>query len=153
MGDAISLCLDALTETGINEENRELSALWVEGFDEEGDSDGEHDSDRDTSGLSSTNASNRSSQESDFEAVEEWIVILFRSEHTWTGFLQDSPECLTMAIIDPACLDLDDADGCVRRCQSSRSCEDGRSIKWSPGYPVLQTSMLLNEEILRSEGL
>ena len=153
VGDAVSECLDALMETGINEENRELSALWVETFDEIGDSDGEHDSDRDRPSVSSAAPSIRSSQESDFEAVEEWIVTLFRSEHTWTGFLQDSPECLTMAIMDTTCLDLDDADGYVRRCQSSRSSEDGRLVKWTPGYPVLQTSMLLNEQVLKNEGL
>ena len=41
VGDAISICLDALQETGINEQNGEFSALWVSSFEEEEDSEAE----------------------------------------------------------------------------------------------------------------
>jgi hypothetical protein len=48
VGDDISKCLDALEETGIDEESRELRGLWVECFDIVGKSDGESDSDADS---------------------------------------------------------------------------------------------------------
>ncbi|KAH9216583.1 hypothetical protein DL95DRAFT_424516 [Leptodontidium sp. 2 PMI_412] len=43
VGDAISKCLDALEETGMDDDSREIRGLWVESFDTEGDSDGESD--------------------------------------------------------------------------------------------------------------
>ncbi|KAL9117332.1 MAG: hypothetical protein Q9187_006132 [Circinaria calcarea] len=154
IGDAVSECLEALQDTGIHQENKELSALWVETFDEEGESDGESTSELDQAGALAMTTQGDSS----FEAAEEWIVTLFRSEHTWTGFLKDSPECLTMAVMDSACLDLDGIAGQVagygRRCQSHRvRHRDGSIDRWAAGYPVLQTAIELNEEILKDEGL
>ena len=154
IGDAVSECLEALQDTGIHQENRELSALWVETFDEEGDSDGESASELDQAGPLATTTQGDSS----FEAAEEWIVTLFRSEHTWTGFLKDSPECLTMAVMDSACLDLNGIAGQVagygRRCQSHRvRHRDGSIDRWAAGYPVLQTAIELNEEMLKDEGM
>lgn len=154
IGDAVSECLEALQDTGIHHENKELSALWVETFDEGGDSDGESLSELNEASLLATTTQGDSS----FEAAEEWIVTLFRSEHTWTGFLKDSPECLTMAVMDSACLDLDGIAGQVagygRRCQSHRvRHRDGSIDKWAAGYPVLQTAIELNEDMLKDEGL
>jgi len=119
-GDAISLCLDALEVTGIDEDNGELSAFWAETFEEGGD----------------------------FLPVEEWIVTLFRREHTWTRFLQDSPECLTMAVMDWRCLDFNDAAGWGRRCRKPQPTLDGRMKAWTLGYPVLETALLVNESLV-----
>ena len=149
VGDAISTSLDALQCTGIDAENKELSALWVESFDEEGDSDGEET----PPAMSALTNDVTESMMCKFEASEEWIVTVFRSEHTWTGFLQDSPECLTMAVMDSVCLDIDDAAQYARRCQSLRPNDKGSFDKWSKGYPVLQTAVLLNKALLKSEGL
>jgi hypothetical protein len=157
IGNAISKCLDALDETGIDEDSQELSAFWVESFDEDGDSDGEADddsvaqpdpSDKDDSdddraqgptALPTPPDSTLSSQCSKF--FEEWVVTLFRSEHTWTGFLQDSEESLTMAVVEMTCLDFHDQDGFGRNCSLSSKAK---------GYPVLQTSLHVNESIVSS---
>ncbi|PQE07794.1 hypothetical protein CJF31_00007621 [Rutstroemia sp. NJR-2017a BVV2] len=157
IGDAISKCLDALEETGIDEDSQELSAFWVESFDEDGDSDGEADddsvgqpdpSDKDDSDDDSAHGptalptppnSTLASQCSKF--FEEWVVTLFRSEHTWTGFLQDSEESLTMAVVEMTCLDFHDQDGFGRNCSLSPTAK---------GYPVLQTSLHVNESIISS---
>jgi hypothetical protein len=154
IGDAISKCLDALDETGIDEDSQELSAFWVESFDEDGDSDGEADDDSvghpDPTGsdddstqcpaaLPTPPNSTLASHCSKF--FEEWIVTLFRSEHTWTGFLQDSEESLTMAIVEMTCLDFHDQDGFGRNCSLSPKAK---------GYPVLQTSLHVNESIISS---
>ncbi|PQE29553.1 beta transducin het-e4s protein [Rutstroemia sp. NJR-2017a BBW] len=154
IGDAISKCLDALDETGIDEDSQELSAFWVESFDEDGDSDGEADddsvgqpgpTDSDDDGAQCLAAlptppnSTLASQCSKF--FEEWIVTLFRSEHTWTGFLQDSEESLTMAVVEMTCLDFHDQDGFGRNCSLSSKAK---------GYPVLQTSLHVNESIISS---
>ncbi|PQE30331.1 hypothetical protein CJF32_00008233 [Rutstroemia sp. NJR-2017a WRK4] len=154
IGDAISKCLDALDETGIDEDSQELSAFWVESFDEDGDSDGEADDDsvgqpdptdsdddsaRYLAALPTPPDSTLASQCSKF--FEEWIVTLFRSEHTWTGFLQDSEESLTMAVVEMTCLDFHDQDGFGRNCSLSPKAK---------GYPVLQTSLHVNESIISS---
>ena len=182
VGDAISICLDALQETGINEQNGELSALWVSSFEEEEDSEAEdvatYDKSlttRDQNRQASTNTqrgcdkdqkARGSNQETsgqpqipccDFEAVEEWIVTHFRSEHTWTGFLHDSTSCLTMAVMESGCLDLPDTLTFGRRCQfqSQSGRPQGRNgtAKQQAGFPVLQTALQLNESILKNEGL
>lgn len=122
----------------------------METFDHELESD-EEDSRR---SLSEAEDNNKPSPlTSNFEPAEEWIVTLFKSEHTWTGFLKDSPECLTMAVIDEVCFELHDKAGYGRRCQATRPQENGRIVKWTPGYPVLQTAILLNESIPNNEGL
>ncbi|KAM3066964.1 hypothetical protein ACMFMF_010013 [Clarireedia jacksonii] len=155
IGDAISKCLDALEETGIDDDSQELSAFWVESFDEDGDSDGEADdesvvdsSDKDDNddntaqgptALPTPPDSTHSLPCSKF--FEEWIVTLFRSEHTWTGFLQDSEESLTMAVVGMTCLDFHDQDGFGRNCSMSPKAK---------GYPVLQTSLHVNESIISS---
>lgn len=107
VGNAISICLDALEERGIDEDNGELSALWVELFDTGGDSDGESDSDADDEGDAKRSPKALVSQASVARSsfCEEHIVTLFGSEHTWTGFLQDSEESLTMATLGMTCLD------------------------------------------------
>lgn len=144
VGDAISACLDALEETGVNEDSRELRGLWVESFDNGGDSDGESDEETDDEDDQKSSASSLAKPRSIF--FEEWIVTLFRSEYTWTGFLEDSEESLTMCVVVPACLDFDHM-GYGRRCTQAQ-CVTG-----SKGYPVLQTSLQLNESILKGEKL
>jgi hypothetical protein len=62
IGNAVNECFMALEETGVDERDDELSALWVEEFEDDDDRD-ENDS-----------ASN-------FVAAEEHLVILRRSEH------------------------------------------------------------------------
>lgn len=150
IGDAISKCLDALEETGIDEDNQELSAFWVESFDVEGDSDGEDDDDSigqpdsiknniTGSGIQSPVQNNiaiglptppNSLISLDLDTCkffEEWIVTLFRSEHTWTGFLEDSEESLTMVVVGKECLDFHDQDGFGRCCSLTAK---------TKGYPV-----------------
>ncbi|KAJ8069538.1 hypothetical protein OCU04_003188 [Sclerotinia nivalis] len=162
IGDAISKCLDALEETGIDEDNQELSAFWVESFDAVGDSDGEDDDDflgqpdatkdddsdhgnqsavqvTTATGIPTPPKSLISLDSDSCKFFEEWIVTLFRSEHTWTGFLEDSEKSLTMAVVGMNCLDFHDRDGFGRCC----------SLLSKPkGYPVLQTSLQINESLL-----
>jgi hypothetical protein len=121
-GEAISLCLDALEVTGIDEDSGELNAFWAETFEEGGE----------------------------FLSVEEWVVTLFRNEHTWTRFLNDSPECLTMAVMDPRCLDFNDAAGWGRRCRKPGPTSDGNWIACKLGFPVLETAILINESIIHT---
>lgn len=144
VGDAISKCLDALEETGIEGESRELRGLWVESFDIEGESDGESDDDEDSKDDFTPTAVTQLSS----HFFEEWIVTLFRSEHTWTGFLQDSEESLTMAVLGTACLDFDHG-GYGRRCSQARTLASNSKS----GYPVLETSIQLNSSLLSSTKL
>ncbi|TEY69518.1 hypothetical protein BOTCAL_0114g00110 [Botryotinia calthae] len=162
IGDAISKCFDALEETGIDEDNQELSAFWVESFDAEGDSDGEDDDnsvgqpdsikDNATGGgiqsVIQNNIANglptppKSLLSLDLDTCkffEEWVVTLFRSEHTWTGFLEDSEETSTMVVVGKECLDFHDQDGFGRCCFLSAK---------TKGYSVLQTSLQINESLL-----
>ncbi|KAE9380914.1 hypothetical protein N431DRAFT_363028 [Stipitochalara longipes BDJ] len=157
VGNAISICLDALEETGIDEDSGELSALWVESFDEQGESDGESDGEDDKEdevesppGALVCQATTLEKQ-MDSGFCEEHIVTLFRSEHTWTGFLQDSEESLTMAIVGMTCLDFLHENGYGRRCAGQRALSNETSN--SKGFAVLQTSLKLNESILKNEKL
>jgi len=144
VGDAIFMCLDALVETGIDENSRELRCLWVESFDTEGDSDGESDEESDNGERAESSPQSTAITKPSSSFFEEWIVTLFKSEHTWTGFLEDSEESLTMAVLGMSCLDFDHG-GYGRRCsQRQSSCK---------GYPVLQTSLQINESILKGEKL
>ena len=115
IGDAISTCLDALEETGIDEDSGELNALWVESFDIEGDLDGESDDDTSTSRTILRQVTTDTC-ELYLSFCEEYIAKLFRSEYTWTGFLQDSEESLTIAIVGMTCLDFIHQNGYGRRC-------------------------------------
>ncbi|OAF98673.1 uncharacterized protein CC84DRAFT_1264875 [Paraphaeosphaeria sporulosa] len=134
IGDAINECFIALEDTGVDERDGALSALWVEVF--------ENEDEREADGSAS-----------EFAVAEEHLVVLRRSEHTWTGLLKDSPECITMAITESICLDFDDSDGYGMRCQSLRFSQDGRNARrHSPGYSVLQTAILVNEDLLEDSG-
>lgn len=133
IGDAINECFVALEETGVDDKDDALSALWVEVFEDE---------DERTADCAATES-----------VAEEHLVVLRRSEHTWTGLLKDSPECMTMAIAESICLDFDDSDGYGMRCQSLRFSKDGRNARrYSPGYSVLQTAILVNEDLLQDSG-
>jgi len=155
VGNAISICLDALEETGIDEDSGELSALWVESFDEQGESDGESDAEEDKEDEEDsppralTCQATTLEKQMDSRFCEEHIVTLFRSEHTWTGFLHDSEESLTMAIVGMTCLDFLHENGYGRRCAGQRAL----TTSTSNGFAVLQTSLKLNESILKSEKL
>jgi hypothetical protein len=135
VGDAISLCLDKLQNTGIDQDNRQLDALWVEAFDSPDLEDDEDDEDDATNSYAGSCA----------PSIEPWTVSLFRSEHTWTGMVKDSQECFTMAVMVIACLDYDDECGFGRRC-----C--GFAPNRDPGYSVLKTAITLNKAILKDEG-
>jgi hypothetical protein len=157
VGNAVSICLDALEETGIDNDSGELSALWVESFGGQGDSDGESDGEDDEEGAVESPPTVLISQATtlgkgtDSNFCEEHIVTLFRSEHTWTGFLQDSEESLTMAIVGMTCLDFLHENGYGRRCAAQRAIAND-TLK-SKGFAVLQTSLKINESILKNEKL
>lgn len=119
--EAISLCLDKLELTGIDGDNGELSAFWADTFDED-----------------------------EYSLTEEWLVKLVRKEHTWTRFLRDSPEVLTMAVMEPRCLDFNDLTGYGRRCQRSRQNQNGTSKVRDLGFPVLETALHVNEQVAQS---
>ncbi|EPE35581.1 C2H2 and C2HC zinc finger [Glarea lozoyensis ATCC 20868] len=171
VGDAISRCLETLETTGVDNDTKELNALWVETFDDVDDADEDSDEEfgpgcqvEPNGQLNGTNGTNGILQSSPAEAdapVEEWIVTLFRSEHTWSGFLQDSEEIMTMAIFDTTCLDFSGTDygrGCPslhHRC--NQKCTEPCSFHMCPrpssGFPVLKTSLWINEAILDSKCL
>ncbi|KAL2070355.1 hypothetical protein VTL71DRAFT_13381 [Oculimacula yallundae] len=150
VGDAISKCLDALEETGIDEDSRELRGLWVESFDTEGDSDGESDDGSDDDQPSDETLPPTTVAKPTPNFFEDWIVTLFRSEHTWTGFLEDSEETLTMAVLGMACLDFDH-NGYGRRC--TRCQLTTTQMADAKGYPVLQTSLQLNATLLTNSKI
>ena len=76
---------------------------------------------------------------------------LFRSEHTWTRFLKDTREILTMAIVEDNCLECSQKHG--RRCAADRVTAHGKVLRWGTGYPALQTSLEINELLLKDEGI
>lgn len=77
VGTAINECFSALEETGVDETNDELAVLWVEVLEE-------LDKDESDEVAPSVDAS------FNFTPAEEHLVILRRSEHSWTGFLRQS---------------------------------------------------------------
>ncbi len=68
-------------------------------------------------------------------------------EHSWIGFLKDTENCCTMAILENECLELpDSAQG--RKCQSRESNSGstiGRVTDQSLNSSVLETSFMLNQ--------
>jgi serine/threonine protein kinase len=160
ISSAISICLDILQTTGVNHDNGELGALWVAEFEDEkyqDYSDDDDESDDDMSDARSDSASRHASftgsveTRMPFKKVEEVIVTLFRSEYTWTSFLRDSPETITMAIVTSGCLEAIDDRALGRRCKRGWW-EDGKYITVR-GFPVIQTSLFVNEAILESSQL
>ena len=164
--EVISMCFDALQETGIDEDSDALSALWVENFEEEESDDDDVQSPKgpNEGHLAESGRLEKKEQSSyaicrRFEGVEDWIVTLFRSEHTWTGLLRDSTTCLTMAVMNDTCLNLENNDGYGRQCQYKKPAHDTQNgpakkrQKRQIGFSVLQTALLLNESILKDEGL
>lgn len=161
VGDAISMCLDALYETGVDEDTDEMSALWVQRratneqalriYSETG-----------SCAASGSDTASDTGDESLSEETncivptyEEWVISFFRSEHTWNPFLSDSTESLTLAIAEKTCLCMSDQPryGWERCCLAPRERCNGSTYVYSPGYPVLETSLLINEDMLRKEGL
>jgi len=162
ISSAVSICLDILQMTGVNHDNGELGALWVAEFEDEkyqdySDDDSGDESDDAMSDEISDFASRRASitgpmeTRMPFKKVEEFIVKLFRSEYTWTGFLQDSPETITLAIVTSSCLEAIDERAVGRRCKRGWW-EDGKYVTVR-GFPVFQTSLFVNEAILESSQL
>ena len=113
---------------------------------------------RKTSPKTSRSARHRSTRAAS-NAPNSWIVVPFQSEYTPTGFLQDSSECLTMALVHHACLEPRDRAGYGRRCrsqssrprprkaQNTRERDHRASERSVPGYPALQTAIWINESI------
>jgi hypothetical protein len=112
-------------------------------------SNGEHErrSPRPPNNLESrTNAA-----DSDYHC-DEHVVTLHESEHTWIGFLADSTESCTMAVIEDICLEVDDSVWNGRRCLAT-SVMGGVTRKRRRGNSVLETAVQINEEALKNEGL
>jgi hypothetical protein len=157
VGKAISRCIDALAETGVDELTGALDALWIV--------EAALQPMRESGVVASTtqkaprapvdeSQSDSGSESSDDEVTltEEYIMSLFRSEHTWTRFLKDTRDTMTMAIVEDNCLEFHHEHG--RRCTSDHIAEDGKRFRWvANGYPVLQTSLEINERLLEKEGI
>lgn len=101
-------------------------ALWVAEFENEkyqdySDDDDESDDDMSDARSDSTNRHAAFTEAVEtrmpFKKVEEVIVTLSHSEYTWTGFLRDSPETITMAIVTSSCLEVTDNRALGRRCK------------------------------------
>lgn len=69
----------------------------------------------------------------------EYLVLLVRSEHTWTGFLKDSIHSCTFAVLGNSCLISTYSDG--RECQSSE-------MPKLNAYSVFETRIVVNERII-----
>jgi hypothetical protein len=158
--EAIAESLEILQGTGVNNFSWELGALWVAVFENEelpDDSSSDTYSDSESGESSSREVHSRNADAEPkegpmpYKKVEDMIVSLFRSEYTWTPFLMDSPKIITMAIITTSCLEATDDSKWGRRCQRGWR-EGGKFIK-IPGYPVLATSLFVNESILESKQL
>ena len=70
------------------------------------------------------------------EPGSEYVAILMRSEHTWTGLLKDSVYSCTFAVLNNSCLLSSYSDG--------RVC---RSFGETTGYSLLETNIVVNERI------
>jgi len=160
ISSAVSMCLDILQMTGVNRDNGELGALWVAEFEDEkyqyySDDDDESADDmsdaRSDAGSRHASFSGPMETRMPFKKVEEVIVTLFRSEYTWTGFLRDSPETITLAIVTSSCLEAIDDRAVGRRCKRGWW-EEGKYVTVG-GFPVIQTSLFVNEAILESSQL
>jgi hypothetical protein len=112
--------LDRLELTGIDEDNGRLSTFWADTFSKD-----------------------------EYSPTEEWLVKLVKKDHTWTRFLRDSPEALTMAVIDSRCLDFNDLMGYGRRCRQLPPTPNGKAKILELGFPVLETAILVNEKAAR----
>ena len=158
--EAIAESLEILQGTGVNNFSWELGALWVAVFENEelpddSNSDTYSDSESGESSSREVRSGNGDAEPKEgpmpYKKVEDMIVSLFRSEYTWTPFLMDSPEIITMAIITTSCLEATDDSKWGRRCQ--RGWREGGKFVKGPGYPVLATSLFVNESILESKQL
>lgn len=157
VGKAISRCIDALAETGVDELTGALDALWVvEATTQPMRESGEVASTTQKVPRApvdeSQSGSGSESSDDEVTFTEEYIMSLFRSEHTWTRFLKDTRDTMTMAVVEDNCLELHHEHG--RRCTSDHIAEDGKLFRWvANGYPVLQTSLEINERLLEKEGI
>jgi hypothetical protein len=131
VGDAISICFDALAETGVDLQTGELHALWV--FESKLPTNGAETSLEEDVSTGSSSESDDAHEGNDWEPAEEHIVSLFRSEHTWTRFLKDTRDLLTMAIVEDNCLMFN--RGKCRPCSAWTVREDGKEIKLVGGFP------------------
>jgi hypothetical protein len=153
IGDAISICLDALAETGVDDQTGELRALWVIKANE-AESSRSQSSTSESVGSESSRISVDASPAPDWEPTEEYTLSIFRKEHTWTRFLRDTPEVMTMAVVEDICLEPNQSYG--RRCAAWRFDESGKETRTEGGFPILQTRIQINERFItqtRSQSL
>lgn len=68
----------------------------------------------------------------------EYLVLLLRSEHTWTGFLKDSSFSSTFAVLENKCL---------RSTYDGRECRS-LDIPKSTGCSVFETNIVVNGRIM-----
>jgi len=129
-GDAIYLCLKRLQCTGVDTDNRQLEALWIESFEEV---DTDNDSDLGASG------------ECPSMQMEHLLVKLFRSEFGWTGLVKDSIECLNMTVMVNACLEYKGGRCCRGIATLNRTAKTGD--------PILQTRLIINQSLMEKTGV
>jgi hypothetical protein len=114
----------------------------------DGDSDSESDREGIDTSVPISEPATVTQHESYSSFYEEHIVRVFRSEYTWAPFLRDSEESLTMATMGMTCLDFIHKNGYGRRCTAQQTICKAPSK--SKGFAVLQTSLKLNESILKN---
>lgn len=151
--EAVSLCLDLLDDTGVDEQTGELQAFWVVKAAEaesDGGSDTEGSDENEQEKYNSNNNVNGQNQDN-WEATEEYLFSIYRSEHTWTRFLKDTRQVMTMAVVENSCLE--SCQEHARRCAAWRTEKNGRIVRRVGGFPVLQTSIQVNEQFLKSDSI
>jgi len=126
IGDAISICLDVLAETGVDEQTGELRALWAIKANE-AESDGSQSPASERAESESGRMSVDGTPALNWEPTEEYTLSIFRKEHIWTRFLRDTPDFMALAVVEDICLEPNQSYG--RRCATWRFDESGREIR------------------------
>ena len=78
--------------------------------------------------------------------AEEWLVKLVKKDHTWTRFLRDSSEVLTMAVIGSKFLEFSGLMRYRRRYQQLPTAPNGKAKILELGAHVLESAILVNEK-------
>lgn len=124
----------------------------AKGFGSDAGSEAKSDTDTDTD-IDTDTDSARDAIRATIPTYEEWIVSPFRHEPTWTGLLRDSPETATVAIVSGICLCMNHKPIFGEQCCLAPRGKPNGTYVWSPGDPLPETSLLINEDLLKDVGL
>lgn len=137
----------------MDEQTGELHAFWVIKAEDpdSGEESGSEDLEDVDADMGSLDISEDGQNNGNWVPTEEHLFSIFHSEHTWTRFLKDTRDVMTFAVVEDSCLESNQELG--RHCYALRIDEDGNQTRRVGGLPILQTSIKINERILRSHNI